>query len=62
MKTVTIPCDCNDEEHGLEVEGEAAGLYAPAVGDSLPCGRQITNADMKVVWERLNDRLADEGE
>lgn len=59
MRKVTIPCDCADEEHELEVEGESGGLYAPDVGDDLPCGRKVDEKDMERVWERLRDRNDD---
>lgn len=67
--TVTLPCDCDDEEHDVETSPEfggygihsRVGLCAPDVGDALPCGRLITERDLEKIVDRIHDSFVDEG-
>lgn len=67
--TITFPCDCEAEEHELEIsaegghpgQGNRVGLYAPSVGDVLPCGRVLNAKDIEDVAQRAYERtLPDE--
>lgn len=70
MSTVTVPCDCEHEEHEVEVSAELGGygirarigLYAPSIGDKLPCGRELTERDLTKIVERLEEWGTDEGD
>lgn len=60
MPLLHLPCDCGEEEHEIWVEAEVShyhsghGIYSPEIGDELPCGRQITQADMTELFKRLS--------
>lgn len=53
---ITIPCDCIDEEHEIEVQPEGQGFYGePEIGDKLPCGRPFVTKDEDILWERFHE-------
>lgn len=63
MREIRIACECDEEEHEVEVEaewypqpGSRIGLYAPTIGDMLPCGREINQADLNSIFSTLEDR------
>lgn len=62
---ITIPCECESEEHEEFIEVEWSfgrlGYNGVSVGDDFPCGRKATQKDIDYIFDYITHCNDDEG-